>query len=924
MNFFRYLLFFFFLFFTSVVSAQKIKEELISENLQGVSIGRFVKEIEQKTSYRFYYDPAQFDSLKINITIDQQPLNLVLRQIFLNTNYYAAIDAEHHVFLTRGTPIATEFPVTTSGDKNDSLQKPVSAFASANNKNNAAVKTLADNKIYEIGIKTNTIKEGKVKLSGYISAATTKEAIAGASINMEDGHIVAITDQHGFYSFLLPKGRHVLTIKSSGKKNVKRQIVAYANGTLPVELEDAITTLEEVFISSQRDRNVNTPQMGVERLTIKSIKQVPTAFGEADVLRVILTLPGVKSVGEASTGFNVRGGAVDQNLILFNNETVYNPSHFFGFFSAFNPEIIKDVELYKSTIPAKYGGRLSSVLDITGREGNKKKLSGTAGIGLLTSRINVEGPLKKDKSSFILGGRTTYSNWLLRLLPENSGYKNSAADFYDLNLLLSQKVNEKNDLFFTGYVSKDKFRLNSDTMYGYRNTIISVKWKHVFNKKLDAFFTTGFDKYEYENSSIQNTLNAYKMSFDINQLNLKTDFTYTFNPKHILDFGLNSIYYKLHPGSFEPQGKASLVIPIVMRAEQALESAVYIADRYDITSKLSLSTGIRYSVFNYLGAQKVNVYVPNLPRDESTFLRTDNYGSGQFIKTYHGPEIRLSAKYSFNENFSVKASYNTLRQYIHMLSNTTAISPTDIWKLSDPNIKPQSGDQVSIGLFKNFKSDAFETSVEVYYKNLKNYLDYKSGATLVLNQHIETDVINTKGKAYGAEFIIKKKTGKLTGWLSYTYSRTLLKMDDANIGAIVNRGEYYPANADKPHDATLVGNYAINHRFSLSLNVTYSTGRPITLPIGRFYYGGSQRALYSDRNAYRIPDYFRSDFSMNIDGNHKVHQLTHNSWTIGVYNITGRKNPYSVYYTSENGVINGYKLSIFGSIIPFINFNIKF
>ena len=921
MNFFRYL---FFLFFSSAVSAQKIKEELISENLQGVTIDRFVKEIEEKTLYRFYYDSAQFDSLKINITINQQPLDIVLRQIFSKTNYYAAIDSDHHVFLTRGELIITEFPIAIPGDKSDSLKKPVSSFTPTNDKNNVASKTFADSKIYEIGIKTNTIKQGKVTLYGYISSATTKEVVAGASINMEDGHIGAITDQQGFYSFLIPKGRHVLTIKSSGKKNAKRQIIAYADGMLPVELEDAITTLKEVFVSSQRDRNVNTTQMGVERLTIKSIKQVPTVFGEADVLRVILTLPGVKSVGEASTGFNVRGGAVDQNLILFNDETIYNPSHFFGFFSAFNPEIIKDVELYKSSIPSKYGGRLSSVLDITGREGNKKKLSGTGGLGLLTSRINVEGPIKKDKSSFILGGRTTYSNWLLRLLPEKSGYKNSSANFYDINLLLSQKVNEKNDVYFTGYFSKDKFKLNSDTMYGYNNTIVSVKWKHIFNKKFNAFFTTGFDRYEYENSSVHNPVNAYKMSFDINQLNLKTDFTYTFNPRHIFNAGFNSIFYKLHPGSFDPQDNASLVIPIVIRAEQGLESAVYIGDGYDITSKLSLSTGIRYSVFNYLGTQKVNVYVPNLPRDESTFLRTDDYRSGQFIKTYHGPEIRLSAKYSFNENFSIKASYNTLRQYIHMLSNTTAISPTDIWKLSDPNIKPQSGDQFSLGLFKNFKSDAFETSVEVYYKNLKNYLDYKSGATLVLNQHIETDVINTTGKAYGAEFIIKKKTGKLNGWVSYTYSRTLLKMDDPNIGAIVNRGKYYPANSDKPHDATLVGNYAINHRFSLSLNVTYSTGRPITLPIGRFYYGGSQRALYSERNAYRIPDYFRSDFSMNIDGNHKVKQLTHNSWTIGVYNITGRKNPYSVYYTSENGVINGYKLSIFGNIIPFINFNIRF
>jgi hypothetical protein len=367
-----------------------------------------------------------------------------------------------------------------------------------------------------------------------------------------------------------------------------------------------------------------------------------------------------------------------------------------------------------------------------------------------------------------------------------------------------------------------------------------------------------------------------------------------------------------------------LVAPNISAAEQALESAVYAGDRYEINKKLSISAGIRFSRFDNMGPASVNVYAQNLPKDDASLIKTDKYEAGKIIKTYQGPEVRVNAKYSIGKNASVKVGYNTLRQYIHMLSNTTAISPTDIWKLSDYNIQPQLGDQVSLGLFKNFGKDSLEASVEVYYKRLKNILDYKSGAQLVLNPHIETDIVNTKGKAYGVELMLKKRAGKLSGWFSYTYSRTLLRMDDENIGPIINKGQYYPANYDKPHDATFVGNYAINHRFSLSLNMTYSTGRPITLPVGRYYYSNSERALYSDRNAFRIPDYFRTDFSMNIDGNHKIHQLTHNFWTIGVYNLTGRKNPYSVYYTSENGVINGYKLSIFGSAIPFINYNIKF
>ncbi|MEP7257692.1 MAG: TonB-dependent receptor, partial [Flavitalea sp.] len=625
---------------------------------------------------------------------------------------------------------------------------------------------------------------------------------------------------------------------------------------------------------------------------------------------------------EASTGLNVRGGSTDQNLILFNDATIYNPAHFFGMFSAFNPEVVKDLELYKSSIPARYGGRLSSVLNINSREGSKKNLTGSAGIGLLTSRFNLEGPIIKDKSSFILGIRTTYANWLLNALPDQ--YKKSKASFYDFNLNISHEINKKNTVYLSGYRSADKFNLNSDTVYGYGNQNFSVKWKHIFNNKVNSLVTTGYDRYDYSIYSDRLPLSAYKMKFDINQTYLRMHVNYYLTTKHTIDFGLNSIYYKLHGGSFQPNSKESLVMPQQVEAEQALESALYLSDRYSVTSRFSLDGGIRYSVFNYLGPKNVNEYAPGISITSGNLLGTTQYGSGKMIRTYSGPEYRFSMRYAFSDSFSIKAGFNTQRQYIHMLSNTSAMAPTDVWKLSDPNIKPQFGDQLSLGIYKNFKSNTVEASVEVYYKSIRDYLDFKSGAVLVLNPHIETDVVGTKGKAYGVELLLKKLTGKLNGWISYSYSRILLKADDPLTGIVINKGAYYPASYDKPHDITFIGNYRVSHRFSLSLNATYSTGRPITLPVGRFEYGGSARTLYADRNAHRIPDYFRSDFSMNIDGNHKVHQKTHNSWTIGVYNITGRKNPYSVYYVSEDGMVKGYKLSIFGSAIPYINFNIRF
>ena len=919
MNASRYYLLLFCFLTSLVCKSQPSKDSLVTAEFNGERIEQFVRILEQQTKYRFYYNPVEFDSFVVTLGVKAMPVHEVLKLAFRHTDFWANFDNENHVFLTKGLLILTALPkpgvpVATGTIKDRQLAKS-SDRISLN-------QSFANERLYELGQKSQQEKGNTAAVTLFVVSAKTKEPITDGTINIDGKSQIAIINSNAVYEIMVPKGRHVLTVNSFGKKQAVRRLMVYGDGTLTVEMEEKIALLEDVLVSTQRNAGISRATMGVERLTIKSIKKIPVVFGEADVLRAILTLPGVKSVGEASTGFNVRGGGTDQNLILFNDANIYNPSHFFGFFSSFNPEIIKEVELLKSSIPAKYGGRLSSVLNITGREGNKSKYTGTAGIGLLTSRINLEGPIIKEKASFNFGARTTYANWLLKLLPET--YKNSAASFYDINLLISHKINKKNDLSITGYVSGDKFRLNNDTTFGYQNKSVSIKWKHAFSDKLEAVFLTGYDRYSYNNTSEENVVNAYKMSFDISQINLKSDFTYTANAKHNLDFGISSIFYKLHPGSFVPVGSASLVSPVVIAPEQALESGVYLGDRYDVNKKLSLSSGVRYSIFNYIGPQITNIYAEGLPRDEGNLIHVSEKGPGNVIKTYHGPEFRFSAKYSITTNTSVKAGYTTLRQYIHMLSNTTAISPTDIWKLSDYNINPQFGDQVAFGLFRNFRNDSIETSVELYYKRLENILDYKSGAQLVLNPHIERDVMNTRGKAYGLEFMIKKKSGRLNGWFGYTFSRTLLKMDDERVGPVINKGRFYPANYDKPHDGTLVGNYILNYRFSVSLNVTYSTGRPITLPIGTYIYSGSERALYSDRNAYRIPNYFRADISMNIEGNHKIRKLTHNSFTIGVYNLTGRKNPYSVYYTSENGVINGYKLSVFGSAIPFINYNIRF
>ncbi|MEO8108594.1 MAG: TonB-dependent receptor [Ginsengibacter sp.] len=903
-------------------NAQNIAEPVISGQFKNISAEQFLLALEQQTHFHFYFDATQLDSSTVNISVNKKPLTEILTLAFANSSIGFAID-EKNVFVSKGQVVHTGLPPNFLNAQKSNVPESLSDssfddYAIIDNSQNLK----QQNKRFIIGEESYTNKAGENTVTGFVSDNKTGEPVIGASVHVENTNTGVTTDQYGYYTISLPKGPHTLSIQSTGMKDLKREINVYGDGKFNIEMQGQIISLKRVVVSAEKAGNIRSLQMGTQILDIKTIKQVPVVFGEADVLKVVLTLPGVKSVGEASTGLNVRGGSTDQNLILFNEATIYNPSHFFGLFSAFNPEVIKNVELYKSSVPAKYGGRLSSVLEINTREGDKKNISGTAGIGLLTSRLTLEGPLIKDKSSFIIGARTTYARWLLNLLPNQ--YKNSKAGFYDFNINVNHEIDKKNSLFLTAYLSKDNFNLNSDTSYNYGNNNISLKWKHIFNNRLYFLVSTGYDNYQYKISSVSNPINAYKLGFDINQLNFKTNFNYFVNTKHSIEFGLSSILYKLDPGNYDPVGKESLVARDKVEAEQGLESALYVSDKYNITSALAIETGIRYSMFNVLGPGAFNVYPTGVPKTEDNIIATNVYAKNKFVKTYSGPEIRVSTRYAFSGDFSIKAAYNTQRQYIHQLSNTSSVAPTDIWKLSDPNIKPQFGQQLSLGFYKNLKSNTIETSVEVYYKKIKDYLDYKSGAVLVLNHHIETDVINTKGKAYGIELQIKKLTGKINGWISYTYSRTLLKMDDANAGEIINGGRYYPANYDKPHDVTFISNYRINHRFSFSLNATYSTGRPITVPIGRFFYDNAYRTLYADRNSYRIPDYFRTDFSMNLDGNHKIHQKAHNSWTVGVYNLTGRKNPYSVYFVSENGIVNGYKLSIFGSPIPFINFNIKF
>ena len=708
----------------------------------------------------------------------------------------------------------------------------------------------------------------------------------------------------------------------AGSANTKVYVVPGVTKAKPSVADDQ--ELAEIVVMGGRQSAVKNVMIGSEKFKPQILKNIPSAFGESDIMKIVLTLPGVTTVGEASSGYNVRGGATDQNLIMFNGGTVYNPSHLFGLFTSFNSDAVEDVELFKSSIPVEYGGRISSVLRVTSKEANMQKFTGSASIGALTSKANLEIPIVKDHVSLLLNGRTTYSDWMMKQLPEDSGYKNGTANFYDVGGVLTWKLSDMHRLKLYGYWSNDRFSFSSQDSYGYQNRNISAEWRSLLSEGLTLTLSAGMDHYDYFNEDRNTPTMAARLSFGIDQVWGKLHIRQRLSEKNSLSYGLSMQHYNVQAGKYEPVGEKSCITTDQLQREKALESAAYVDYEWGLTDKLSVSAGLRYTMFNALGPRDVNYYDEGeLPSEESLLETREETG---IIKTYHAPELRLSARYALQENLSLKAGFNTMHQYIHKVSNTSIMSPTDIWKLSDLNIKPQNGWQLAAGIYHETAGKKYELSAEVYYKYISDYLNYRSSAVLLMNHHLETDVISTKGQAYGIELQAKKPTGKLNGWINYTFSRSLLRQDDQRVAMPLNDGDWYPAEYDRPHEVKAVLNYKFTERYSFSSNFNYATGRPTTVPAGQYYDSKNQKYMpyYTDRNTYRIPDYMRLDLAFNIEPTHKLTSFLHTSFSIGVYNALARKNAYSVYYVTEGGRVQGYKLSVFGTAIPYVSLNIRF
>ncbi|PHN06012.1 TonB-dependent receptor [Flavilitoribacter nigricans] len=755
-------------------------------------------------------------------------------------------------------------------------------------------------------------------LSGHIRDAVSGEELIGANIYVLEAETGASTNAYGFYSLSLDPGNYRVVFSYLGYRSQTVPLSLGESRTFDLELEPEGVLMSEVEVkATAEDRQVESIEMSVDKLNAEQIRRIPQVLGEADLIRSIQLLPGVSTVGEGATGFNVRGGNIDQNLILLDEATVYNSSHLFGLFSVFNVDAIKDSKLYKGGIPAKYGGRLSSVLDVRQRDGNRKKFAATGGIGAIASRLTLEGPIQKDKSSYMIAGRSSYGHLFLKF---NPNLRDNIVYFYDLNAKANFTLGEKDRLYLSGYFGRDVFNFSDDFASDWGNASASLRWNHLFSDKLFSNFTAIYSDYDYA-FGVPEGAQAFDWNARINNYLVKGDFSYYLSPKSQLDFGGEANFYRFHPGRASGLGQGSIFNEIEIPHKYALETALYASFEHQPLRNLTLQYGLRFSAFTRLGKGDILLYENGVPSSPEAVIDTVTYDSWEKIISFSAPEPRFSANYLINDQNSVKLSYNRMQQYIQLVSNTTAATPIDIWTPSDPYIDPATVDQVALGYFRNFGQNVYEVSAEVFYKKFRNLMDYKDGAELLLSDHLETELLSGDGRAYGLELSLRKTAGAVSGWISYTLSRSERKVPG------INEDEYYPSNYDKTHDLSVTASWKVNEKWNLSSSFAFATGRPVTYPASRYEYDGITVPHYGERNAHRIPSYHRMDIGVQYTPNKDPDKRWKGTWEFGAYNVYARRNAYSIFFRqNEDNPLQteAVRFSVFGSVLPYVTYNFSF
>lgn len=776
----------------------------------------------------------------------------------------------------------------------------------------------------------HSFSQEKFTLNGTISDTNSNETLIGVNILIPELKAGVITNEYGFYSITLPKGIYKIQITSLGFQTIEETIDLNKNIKKNFKLSGIENTLKEVVINSNENKTENKkPEMSVNKLSVSTIKKMPVVLGEVDIIKSILLLPGVTNAGEAASGFNVRGGGADQNLILMDEANIFNSSHVFGFFSIFNPDAIKDLKLYKGGIPARYGGRASSVLDIYQKDGNSNKFHMNGGIGLITSRLLAEGPIVKDKGSFLIAGRASYAHLFLKLSEEQ---KDNSAYFYDMNAKLSYKLNANNNLYMSGYFGRDVFQLNKSFTNIYGNTTFNTRWNHLFSDKLFSNLSLIYSDYYY---GLDLDFVGFEWRSGIKNFNIKYDFRSYVSDKLKLSYGINGIYYDFNPGTIKPSSPDSGINYDQLERKYAFEPAIYINAEQKISEKININYGLRYSLFYNVGTSTVNLYEDDNPvlfnsqfqiYEKAAPIGTKYYSKNEVIKNFNYLEPRLSVDYQLNENQSFQVSYNRMVQYLQLLSNTSSPTPLDVWTPSGTYIKPQIADQVAIGYFRKFKEGAYTAEVSSFYKEVQNRLDYIDGANLIANEAIEQVILNGQLRSYGLEFMFKKNEGNLTGWISYTLSKSEQQTPGRTAEETgINNGQWYNTVYDKVNNLAITGSYYLNPKWTFGANFIYQTGQSTTYPTGQYEYLDMNIPIYGLRNENRLPSFNHLDIAATLTPKQDNNKSWRSEWVFSIYNVYNRKNAASVGFREnvDTGVNEAVKTSIFG-IVPAVSYNFKF
>ncbi len=883
-------------------------KKTISIHVDQVSFSEFATEIENQSKLKIYYQDLWVKEIIVTMHEDDI-LPIVAIQKALKGTQITVSEWQDDLVLLHSSELITSLPpyqtkktevITETLDSNED-QKEKSSYLKGRK---------ADLQVITLGKQEQASNQQLVVLSGTIKELNSDETIPGATVYIEETKSGAAADSQGRFSLKIKPGKYTARFNFLGMEEKKFHLNIYSSGSFNVEMNQASFEMHEVVVYGDKQMNIRVKDPGLEKIAIKSIREIPMMMGEQDILKVSQMLPGIVSVGEGSSGVNVRGGNADQNAFYINNIPIYNTSHLFGFFSAFNLEIVKDFSIYKGYIPASYGGRLSSVFDITTKTGNKKNYTAYGGISPISANLVFEGPIIKNKASFIFSGRKSYSDWILNKIKDHT-LRESSAKFSDFTASLHYDT-QKAQLGVFAYYSNDYFRLADLNTFSYFNAGGALNYGRSFSESKRLNISIVGSVYGFSTQDTQYESTAYEHSYQISDYEATAEIEHRLSDKHDIKYGTSFIYFGLDRGVVKPFGNYSLKNLTDLGKEQAIEGALYFTDNYKINQRFSANIGVRFSAFAPLGEKTVYTYYDNSPKEDRYISDSIQYAPGEIIKWYFAPDIRAAINYETDINGNIKLAYNSTHQNIFMLNNTVAIAPNTQWKLADYYLKPASSQQISAGIFRTLPRGDWETSLEIFYKKTKYATEFKDGAEFIDNANVEQSVLQGDQNAYGFEFLIKRNSHRLNGWLAYTYSRAMVRVANENSWDQINQGELFPANFDIPHVVNAMLNYKIRKRISVSSTLTYQSGKPVTYPIATYTLEELNYIDYSSRNKYRIPHYFRTDISLKIEGNLKKDKLIHSSFLFSIYNLTGRDNPYSVYFDQVKGKLWSYQYSIIG------------